>query len=269
MPKTPHSSLNLSMLSPSQPSRVTPRWPSSQPRERRRPARLGLGHRTVDRRRRRRPRSRIASPPVRPMRAAGTPAAARRRQHRAAFARVDADDDARRRLAEERRRQSDRRRRRTARRRNRRRPRRCRRCRSSTPPASPRSRLRRNRAPIESAPSPPDRRSSRCSARSRARSSAGGTPRSEPVDRLQILAAAELAEVVAEQDDRRARPRKHARPHARRRRRCTPTTPMTGVGRIALAVGLVVEADVAAGDRNVERAARLADARRRPRRTAT
>ena len=152
---------------------------------------------------------------------------------------------------------------------DRRRRRRCRRSRSSIPPARPPSppsaqscadRIEPSRRQIDEQPL------QRALARQiqRRRHAAH-----QPVHRLEILAAAELAEVVAEQDDvepGRRETRASARVDASS---ITPTTPMTGVGRIALAVGLVVEADVAAGDRNVERAARLADARPRLPRTAT
>ena len=92
-----------------------------------------------------------------------------------------------------------------------------------------------------------------------ARSSAGGTPRIRPCIDLQILAAAELAAALAEQHhDVAGRPERAAarpapRPRSARRRRAPASA-----GR--LAVGLVVEADVAAGDRDVERPAGRAHA---------
>ena len=77
-------------------------------------------------------------------------------------------------------------------------------------------------------------------------------------ERLQVLAAAEFAEVLAEEHDVETVGGKHARQRARgvldhaddaddRRRQNRA------------AVGLVVQAHVAAGDRNLERAARLAE----------
>ena len=91
----------------------------------------------------------------------------------------------------------------------------------------------------------------------------------QTVHDLQVLAAAELAAALAEQHDRR-RPTRWKRAaddavgvleqadDADDRRRID-----------RLAVGFVVEADVAAGDRHVERAARRADAFDRLARTAT
>ena len=53
----------------------------------------------------------------------------------------------------------------------------------------------------------------------------------EPVDDLQVLAAAELAAILAEQDRRRRRsPWNARRDDARRVLDAAPTTPMTGVG---------------------------------------
>ena len=98
-----------------------------------------------------------------------------------------------------------------------------------------------------------------CSARSRSRSSAGGVAPHQAVDDLQVLAAAELAAISRRAGRWRRRclgtPRQHARrvldqpDDADDRRRID-----------RLAVGLVVEADVAAGDRDVQRAARVGHA---------
>ncbi len=62
------------------------------------------------------------------------------------------------------------------------------------------------------------RPAARCSARSRARSSAGGTPAHQTVHDLQVLAAAELAATLAEQHDRRRPAAWNRRVDARDRR---------------------------------------------------
>ena len=176
-------------------------------------------------------RSPSASPPVRPIDARRH--AGLGRQRAAALARSsgrDRHDDARGGLAEQRRDVSapgasadDRRQVDVARR--------CRRCRSSTRPASPRGRRPSSRAPTEAARR---RAAATSSALQRALARRGrapaARPRTQAVHGLQVLAAAELAAVLAEQHDRVAgcleRPR-----HARGRRpRSAPTTPMTGVG---------------------------------------
>ena len=54
--------------------------------------------------------------------------------------------------------------------------------------------------------------------------------RDQAVDDLQILAAAELAEILAEQDDRVARRAGTSRASTRVASSISPTTPMTGVG---------------------------------------
>ena len=118
-------------------------------------------------------------PPVRPMRAAGTPAAARRVEHRVSRVGLDADD---RRATPIRRTASppaDRRRRRKPPTGHRRR-RRCRRCRSNIRPAPRPSRPRRNRAPIEQA-SRRQFRPAAAAARARAPDRApAASPRSRP-----------------------------------------------------------------------------------------
>ena len=62
------------------------------------------------------------------------------------------------------------------------------------------------------------------------------------------LGPAEQHEVAPDVAEARCRP-------GGARRRCTPSTPTTGVGWIAVVAGLVVEADVAAGDRHAQRGA--------------
>ena len=98
------------------------------------------------------------------------------------------------------------------------------------------------------------------SARSRARSSAGGSPRTRPWIGFRYSLPPSSPRLSPEQHDRHRRPPGMSgvsdassvldQPdHAEDRRRID-----------RLAVGLVVEADVAAGDRHVERAARVGDA---------
>ena len=172
----------------------------------------------------RRPTDGSASPPTRPIDACRHALA--RRASASSVLRVRRrrrHHDPRGRLAEERLRRR-RSRPRLPRRPARRPPRRGRR-RSSTRRASPPGRPRRSRAPTRSDPPAPPSTSTRCSAASRARSSAGGTPRTRPCIDLQVLAAAELAAALAEQDDHVAvgaeRPPHDAcrRPRSARRRR--------------------------------------------------
>ena len=187
----------------------------------RRPRRLGIGDRTQ---RATRPSTdrRIRVPPTRPITRAGTPSRAARRQQSCACAGAPTRP-----LATRTRRRASARRR-TCRgiraRPARRRPRRGRR-RSSTRPASPPARPRRSRAPTRSDPAcatadqhPLQRRLARQIERRRHATH-------QTVHDLQVLAAAQLAVVLAEQD----RPR---RPRRGMRRRTTasassisPTTP--------------------------------------------
>ena len=134
---------------------------------------------------------------------------------------------------------------------------------TASPPSAQSCADRPGRAPARST-------SSRCSARSAARSSAGGSAAQQAVHRLQILAAAELAEARRRAARCRGPLAGNTRvTHASTRLRCSPTTPMTGVGRIGAAVGFVVETDVAAGDRNRRARGTPRPGRRRPRQTAT
>ena len=98
-----------------------------------------------------------------------------------------------------------------------------------------------------------------CSAASRSRSSAGGAPGDQVVHRRQVLAAAELSSIIAQQHDRRADRLEDSR---RRLRRVVEQADHAEHRRREdrAALGFVVEADVAAGDRHVERAAGVADA---------
>ena len=73
------------------------------------------------------------------------------------------------------------------------------------------ARLPRNRAPIRRAPSRIKLTIRFCKRRSRARSSAGGAPRTLPCMRRQVLAATDLASIIAQQHDRRAGPFEGAR----------------------------------------------------------
>ena len=67
------------------------------------------------------------------------------------------------------------------------------------------------------------------SARSRAEIESGRVAAHQPVHGLQVLAAAELAAILAEQDDRVIRRLERAGLHPLGRS-ISPTTPMTGVG---------------------------------------
>ena len=79
------------------------------------------------------------------------------------------------------------------------------------------------------------------------------------------LAAAELVAGRRRAAARRRPVAAEARPRpARATSSITPSTPTTGVGRIAAVAGLVVEADVAAGDRDAELARSRRRARARP-----
>jgi hypothetical protein len=84
-------------------------------------------------------------------------------------------------------------------------------------------------------------------------------PPHDAVNGLEVLAAAEFAETLAEQDDRVTRradaPREHAGGVLQQ-----PDDAEDGRRVDGLAVGFVVEAHVAAGDRHVERTAGLGDA---------
>ena len=100
--------------------------------------------------------------------------------------------------------------------------------------------------------------STRCSAASRSRSSSGGTPRTSPCTTFRYSLPPSSPRSHRAARRRRRRAERPARPRVAASS-ISPTTPSTGVGRIAFAVRLVVEADVAAGDRDVERAARRAN----------
>ena len=90
----------------------------------------------------------------------------------------------------------------------------------------------------------------------------GRLPLDETVDNLQVFAAAELAEILAEQDD--VVPGALELPRHDSRRILEHADDADDRRRIdRLAVGLVVEADVATGDRHVERPARFGNARDR------
>src|SRR6185503_19243173 len=80
---------------------------------------------------------------------------------------------------------------------------------------------------------------------------------------LQVLAAAQLSGSFAEQQNRVGRPLKAARHYAIRVFEETDDAD-GGRGVDRLTVGLVVEADVAAGNRHVKRSARGADTLDRP-----
>ena len=123
----------------------------------------------------------IREPPVVPMTTAGTPCSAASCSSAVRSVWRDAHDDARGRLAEERRRDADERRG-VASRVPPARPRRgrCPPCRTRTRPASPPGRRRSSRAPTGAGRVPPPVVSSAISARSRSRSSAGGTPLTSP-----------------------------------------------------------------------------------------
>ena len=275
MPKTPHSSLNLSSMSLGSPSALR----RSRCRQTRGYACLVAADATLLARippsaRPRRSASRRAvdradSPPtvirIRSRRCGRSPAPARLRcdarcSSRRRLRRVDRHDDARRRFAEERRRDVQRpgglRHRDGRSTRRRRCP--CR-CRSSTRrastarPPSAQSCADRNQPPAAS------RDQQLLQRASRSRSSAGGTPRTMPCTTFRYSLPPSSPRLSPSRTIaspavlERAR---HARDgvldqadDAEHRRRID-----------RLAVGLVVEADVAAGDRDVQRAAGLADA---------
>ena len=214
MPKTPHSSLNLSnmLFRPPACAKYRSIAVDHDP--------LGV----VDRHDRSRsaPPTAIRSrlPPVWPMTRAGTPAAAARCEHRrhvapASTETTTRDADSPNSAAAT----FDRAVARDARRRRSRPRRRCRRCRSSTRRASPRGRRRSSRAPTAPAARPPASTSSACSARSAVEIERRRHAAHQIVHDLQVLAAAELAAAVAEQDDRIARLLEPpARPRDRRAR---------------------------------------------------
>ena len=224
MPKTPHSSLNLSNMSSGHTLR------RNTARSRSTTTRSASSTGTIDHRL-------AADRDAQPVSAgladdrAGTPAAAARCEHLASrrpattetttrdadspnsaaatFTRAIARDRARRRSRPRRR---------------------CRRCRSSTPRASPRGRRRSSRAPIESAARP---RASTSSVLQRALGLEIERRRHaahQIVHHLQVFAAAELAAALAEQDDRRRPTPGTGAPTTRSACSSRPTTPMIGVG---------------------------------------
>ena len=275
IPKTPHSSLNLSSMGcMAQPAGGDAdsilRCPSPECRaECGRPGCLGLGHRTIERDGSRdgHPQARPAGPADR--RCAGTPCSAASCSSAGASESAHADDDARCRLAEQRRARSPERPARPPR------PQRG----TSTSRPMPAVSNAHSASVTASPPSeqscadasrPRDcgRRQTRQSARARARGrapAAGPRPgRARPSD----TRCRRARRALAEQHDR-SPSRWNARLSTRRRilDQADHADDRRRVDR--LAVGLVVEADVAAGDRHVERAAGVGDPLDRLRRAAT
>ena len=108
---------------------------------------------------------------------------------------------------------------------------RCRRCRTRTRPASRRARRRSSRGPIAAAAAAAAASAARSAPARASRSSAGGIPGTRPCTTFEVLAAAELAVALAEQHDRRRRRCWNvAADRPRSRLRSAPTTPMIGVG---------------------------------------
>ena len=161
---------------------------------------LRFRDRAIDRRSARDRHAAIREPPVRPIARAGTPRSAASCRSACAFAARHRHDRRERRLAEQRRcgaRSTSWRRRRRSR---------CRRCRSAFRERDREAAVRTVVRGVQQ-PAGRGRASAARSARApRARSSAGGVACDQAVHGLQILAAAELAVVLAEQDDRRRRP---------------------------------------------------------------
>ena len=165
-----------------------------------------------------------------------------------------------------------------------------RRCRSSIRPARRQGRLRRSRGPSSSRPSPMTSTRKRCSRRSAVEIELRRLAVDHAVEGVQVLAAAELTQVLAEQDDdvgsapgsRLPAPASSGSgpdqawslepgawsQHPPRERLGRSLGGVFddaddaehGGGQNRASVGLVVEADVAAGDRDVERAAGGANA---------
>ena len=137
------------------------------------------------------------------------------------------------------------------------------RCRRRTPSrrARPRARRRRSRARRASRPAVTRSTTSSCSARAASRSARGGRPSRVTVDAPRPTRdPPSSARGRAEHDDAVARRRARGVGGRVRRSSMRPSTATTGVGSMSAPLRLVVEAHVAADDRQPERLARLGDA---------
>ena len=123
------------------------------------------------------------------------------------------------------------------------------------PPPRPAARRRRRRGRRSTAPPRIGARTKSPLRRSAPRSTGGGGPVLAPGDLAQPQRLAEMAGGRADQQQVAARRQAPGRPRLPASS-STPSPPIGGRGQDAVALGLVVEADIAAHDREVERARR-------------